>query len=245
MADDITAEHVRFPSADGTSIRGYLAQPVQAGRRGAVVVIHHLPGFDRWSKEVARRIAVMGFDALLPDLYSRLEGVVPDPAVTVREQGGIADDQLVVDIRGAVEWLRARPESNGRVGVIGFCSGGRHAVLAGCQVEVDAVVDCYGAFVTGVRPADFILKVDAITDQLPRLSAPLLGLFGNDDTAPSPEHVDELERELDRLGKPAQVIRYDGAGHAFLNVDRDLYRPEAALDAWPRIEDFLHRCLDT
>ena len=248
MDDDITARHVTITRADGTPMRAYLAQPSDAERagerRGGVLVIHHLPGFDRWSKEVTRRLAVMGFDALLPDLYCRMDGLVDDPVAQVWAQGGIADSQLVDDARDAVAWLRAQPSSNGRVGVIGFCSGGRHAVLAGCQVPLDAIVDCYGAYVTGVRTPDFPLNVEAIVDQLPALSGPLLGIFGNDDLHPSPAHIDELEAELARLGKPAQIRRYDGAGHAFLNVDRDTYRADQALDAWPAIADFLHSTLD-
>ncbi|MEI8261404.1 MAG: dienelactone hydrolase family protein, partial [Actinomycetes bacterium] len=76
---------------------------------------------------------------------------------------------------------------------MGFCSGGRQSVLVGCRVDVDAVVDCYGAYVTGTPGPDFPLKVSGLESQLPDLRAPLLGLFGNDDAFPSPEDVDQLE----------------------------------------------------
>jgi carboxymethylenebutenolidase len=153
--------------------------------------------------------------------------------------GGVQDAQLIGDAADAAAYLRALPSSNGKVGVIGYCSGGRQSVLAACNVDLDAAVDCYGAFVTGTPPEGFPLQVTNLVDQLPNLRAPLLGLFGNDDQYPTPEQVDELDEILTREGKPHEFHRYDGAGHAFFSVDRPAYRPEAAVDGWERIEDFL------
>jgi carboxymethylenebutenolidase len=140
-------------------------------------------------------------------------------------------------------YLRALPSSNGKVGVIGHCSGGRQAVLVGCRLDVDAIVDCYGAYVTGVVPADWPLKITNLVDQLPDLCCPVLGLFGNDDKFPTPEHVDEFEQILQAHGKAYEFHRYDGAGHAFFSVDRPAYRVDAAVDGWERIADFFHRHL--
>jgi carboxymethylenebutenolidase len=111
-------------------------------------------------------------------------------------------------------------------------------VLAACNVDLDAAVDCYGAFVTGIPPQGFPLQVTNLVDQLPNLRCPLLGLFGNDDQYPTPEHVNELEEILKREGKTYEFHRYDGAGHAFFSIDRPAYRPEAAVDGWERIERF-------
>jgi carboxymethylenebutenolidase len=146
---------------------------------------------------------------------------------------------LVGDVAGAADYLRALPTSNGKVGVIGYCSGGRQSVLAACNLELDAAIDCYGAFVTGTPPEGFPLQVTNLVDQLPNLRAPLLGLFGNDDQYPTPEHVDELDEILNREGKAHEFHRYDGAGHAFFSADRPSYRVEAANDGWERIEAFL------
>ena len=103
------------------------------------------------------------------------------------------DARLVGDVGGAAAYLRALPTSNGKVGVIGYCSGGRQSVLAACNLDLDAAVDCYGAFVTGTPPEGFPLQVTNLVDQLPEPARPLLGLFGNEDKYPSPEQVDELE----------------------------------------------------
>jgi carboxymethylenebutenolidase len=232
MSDSMTARFVRFRGYDGDEVEAYLASPDGGGPRGGVVVIHHLPGFDRGTKEIVRRFATLGYDAICPSLYWReAPGAAPDDAAALaRSRGGVPDARLVGDVAGAAGWLRGLETSNGRVGVIGYCSGGRQSVLAACSVDVDAAVDCYGAFVTGTPPAGYPLPVTNLVDLLPRLRAPLLGLFGREDSSPSPEHVAELDRILTRNAKPHEFHSYDGAGHAFFAVDRPAYRVAAATD---------------
>jgi len=104
-------------------------------------------------------------------------------------------------------------------------------------------VDCYGAFVVGKPPEGMPLKVGPIVDQTPNLSCPLLGLFGAEDSHPSPEQVAELEKALVEAGKTFEFYSYEGAGHAFFAVDRPAYRPEAANDGWQKIWDFFGRYL--
>jgi carboxymethylenebutenolidase len=240
MGDSLTATTVRINAADGDEIEAYLARPDGDELRGGVVVIHHLPGYDRATKEIVRRFAELGYDAICPNLYWRqAPGAAPDDAAAaVRAQGGIADEQLVSDVAGAAAHLRSLPTSNGKVGVIGYCSGGRQSVLAACQVDLDAAVDCYGAYVTGTPSPDYPLKVTNLVDQLPNLRCPLLGLFGNEDSYPSPEQVDELEQHLQANGKTYEIHRYDDAGHAFFAVNRPSYRVAAANDGWERITAF-------
>jgi carboxymethylenebutenolidase len=240
MSDSMTAETVTIPGAGGDEIEAYLARPAEPGRRGGVVVIHHMPGYDRGTKEITRRFAELGYDAICPNLYWReAPGAAPDDAAaTARAQGGVPDERLVGDVGGAAAYLRSLDTSNGKVGVIGYCSGGRQSVLAACNLDLDAAVDCYGAFVTGTPPEGFPLRVTNLVDQLPNLRCPLLGLFGNEDKYPEPAHVDELEEILKQHGKEYEFHRYDGAGHAFFSTDRPAYRPEAATDGWERIEAF-------
>jgi carboxymethylenebutenolidase len=234
------SETIRITGADGDEIEAYLARPDGDGPRGGVVVIHHMPGYDRGSKEIVRRFAELGYDAIMPNLYWReAPGASPDDAAaTARAQGGIPDPRLVGDVGGAAAYLRSLPTSNGNVGVIGYCSGGRQSVLAACNLDLNAAVDCYGAFVTGTPPEGFPLRVTNLVDQLPNLRAPLLGLFGNDDQFPSPEQVDELEEILKANGKTYEFHRYDDAGHAFFSIDRPAYRVAAATDGWERIQAF-------
>jgi carboxymethylenebutenolidase len=151
--------------------------------------------------------------------------------------------RLVGDVGGAASYLRALPSSNGKVGVIGHCSGGRQSVLAACNLDLDAAVDCYGAFVTGTPPEGYPLQITNLVDQLANLRAPLLGLFGNEDSHPSPEEVDELDRILTEHRKPHEFHRYDEAGHAFFANDRPAYRVAAANDGWERIAEFYGKYL--
>jgi carboxymethylenebutenolidase len=224
----------------GDEIEAYAARPSDETKRGGVVLIHHMPGYDRATKEMARRFAELGYDTVMPNLYWReAPGAAPDDAAaTARAAGGVPDERLIGDVAGAAEWLRGLPTSNGKVGVIGHCSGGRQSVLAACNLNLEAAVDCYGAFVVGTPPEGFPLKVTGLEDQLPGLRAPLLGLFGNDDQYPSPEQVDRLEQILQQNDKSYEFHRYDDAGHAFFSVDRPSYRVAAANDGWERIEVF-------
>src|SRR6478609_5855559 len=222
-SDAMTAGSVTIAGDGGDQIAAYLARPDASQPRGGVVVIHHMPGYDRATKEITRRFAELGYDAICPNLHYRdAPGAAPD---------------------GAAAYLRALPTSNGRVGDIGYCSGGRQSVLAACELDLDATVDCYGAFVTGTPPEGHPLRVTNLVPLLPQLRCPLLGLFGNDDKAPSPAHVDELERLLREHGKQFEFHRYDDAGHGFFAVNRPGYRVAAANDGWERIAAFFTRNL--
>ena len=246
--------HPKRPSAPGTS-----RSPAPTGRRSTPTrpcppATGPSPG--SWSSTTCRAgtraprrsrgaSPPKGYNAICPNLYAR-QGLDVDPddaAAATREAGGIPDEQFVGDAGAAVEALRALPTSNGKVGVIGYCSGGRHSFLTAVSLPVDAAVDCYGAFVTGTVPDGFPLKVTPLVDRTPELACPLLGLFGNDDQFPSPEQVDELEAALKAAGKTYEFHRYDGAGHAFFSVDRPAYRPEAAVDGWQRIFEWYGRYL--
>jgi carboxymethylenebutenolidase len=245
MYDAIMAETIGFTGHGGDVIEGYLARPLGPGPFGSVVVIHHMPGYDDPTKEIARRFAASGYAALCPNLYTReAPGASPDDAAaTARAQGGVPDERLVGDVGGAAGYLRSMPTSNGKAGVIGYCSGGRQAFLAACSLPLDAAVDCYGAFVVGTPPEGMPLKVGPIIHLAKDLSCPLLGLFGAEDQHPSPEQTAELDDELKAQGKTYEFHTYDGAGHAFFAVDRPAYRPEAANDGWQRIWDWFGRYL--
>jgi carboxymethylenebutenolidase len=240
MSESLSAETVRISGHGGDEIEAYLARPADLGSRGGVVVIHHMPGYDRATKEIVRRVAELGYDAICPNLYWReAPGAAPDDAAaTARAQGGVPDERLIGDVGGAAEYLRRLPSSNGKVGVIGYCSGGRQSVLAACNLDLDAAVDCYGAFVVGTPPEGFPLQVTNLVDQLPKLNAPLLGLFGKEDSYPTSEQVAELDEILTANDKPHEFHSYDDAGHAFFAVDRPSYRVAAANDGWERIEAF-------
>ncbi|HSY15003.1 MAG TPA: dienelactone hydrolase family protein [Jatrophihabitantaceae bacterium] len=238
MSDSLTADTIRITGHNGDEIEAYYAHPLDPAPRGGVVVIHHMPGYDRASKEIARRFAELGYDAICPNLYWRdAPGAAPDDAAAAgRANGGVPDERLIGDVGGAAQFLRALPTSNKKVGTIGYCSGGRQSVLAACSLPLDAAVDCYGAFVVGEVPAGYAMT--SLTPILPRLGAPLLGLFGKQDQYPSPEQVAELDSILNEAQRPHEFHSFDDAGHGFFAVDRPSYRVQAAADGWELITKF-------
>ena len=244
MTSNLRAETIYFDSYDDHSVEAYLATTESDHKVGGVVVIHHFPGYDEATKEIVRKFAANGYNAVCVNLYYREspDASFDDAAAAARASGGVPDDQLVGDVGAAAKYLRALANSNQKVGVIGYCSGGRQSVLAACSLNLDAAVDCYGAFVVESRPES---TMTSIVDLLPNLSCPLLGLFGIEDQYPSPEQTVTLRELLTKHGKDFTFHEYDGAGHAFFAVDRPSYRPEVANEAWGEIWKFYGQHLAT
>jgi carboxymethylenebutenolidase len=161
-------------------------------------------------------------------------------AAHIRAMGGVSDEQAMGDIAAGAEFLRTQATSNGKVGCIGFCSGGRHAYLAAALVPgMDAAFDCWGGGVIVTDPKHLSpQRPVAPIDYTARIACPLLGIFGNEDRNPTVEQVNETEAALKREGKSYEFHRYDGAGHGFFAVDRSGYRPEQAVDAWGHVLRF-------
>lgn len=240
MTFDLRAETIRLRGFGGDSIEAYLAQVTSETSVGGVVVIHHMPGYDEATKEITRRFAANGYNAICVNLYSReAPGASPDDAAAAaRAQGGVPDERLIGDVGFAAAHLRSLDNSNAKVGVIGFCSGGRQAVLAACSLDLDAAVDCYGWFVVVGSPVDYFVSITSLEPILSNLSCPLLGLFGAQDEYPSPDQTETLRTLLSGHAKEFEFHTYDDAGHAFLNVDRPSYRPDVAREAWGEIWKF-------
>lgn len=242
----ILAETVEHPGQDGDLIRAFLVRPLGEGPFPAVVMIHHLPGWDTWNRETAFRFARNGYIAICPNLYERVgHGTPEDVAAMARSQGGAADDQVVADIEGAIRYVRALPTASGKVGVLGTCSGGRHTMVVASRASerIDAAIDFWGGGVVAAKEDLNDKRPVAPIDMTPDLKAPLLGIFGNDDRSPSPEQVDQHEEALKAAGKDYEFHRYDGAGHGFFYYDRPAYRPEQAVDAWGKVWAFLDKHL--
>ncbi len=244
--EGMLAEVTKVPGHGGHWISVYFARPLGPGPFPGVVWLHHMPGWDEWTKEACRKLAYHGFMVAAPDLYCRAgRGAPEDVAAKVRAEGGVPDAQVVGDAAACRDFLRALPQSNGKVGVTGTCSGGRHAYLAACLEPFDACVDLWGGGVV-MRPEDLTEKRPvAPIDYTERLSCPLLGLFGEEDRAPSPEQVRLHEEALQRHGKPYEFHMYAGAGHGFFYHDRPAaYRAEQAVDGWKKVIGFFRRHLD-
>ena len=243
--EGMLAETITVRGAHGDFINAYFARPLGPGPWPGMVLIHHLPGWDEWYREVARKFAHHGYAAISPNLYDREgHGTPEDVAAKVRGTGGVPDDQVMGDVEGAMHYLRSLPYINGKVGVFGTCSGGRHAFLAACRVQgFDAAVDCWGGRVIVPREELTPKQPVAPIEYTPDLSCPLLGLFGQEDRSPTPEQVAEHERELQKHGKTYAFHMYPNAGHGFFYYDRPNYRQEQAVDGWRKLFAFLEKHL--
>lgn len=226
-------------------IPAYLAQPVGPGPHPGIVVIHHMPGWDPGTWDIVRHFADHGYAAVCPNLHHRdAPGADPDDAAAAsRANGGVPDERFLGDCAGAMRFLRALPSSSGRVATIGYCSGGRQSFLAACALDPDAAVVCYGAFIVGTPAAAVPTSVGPVIDQAEGINCPILGLFGAEDSRPSPGEVDEIDAQLTRLDKAHEFHTFADAGHGFFAADRPSYRPRAADAGWQRIWGFLDRTL--
>ncbi|MET0629106.1 MAG: dienelactone hydrolase family protein [Acidimicrobiia bacterium] len=245
MYDGMLAETVTVVGDGGDRIPAYLARPLGPGPFPGIVVIHHMPGYDPPTRAIVREFAASRYAAICPNLHHRYAPGANhvDAARAAREAGGVPDAQCIADVAAAVEQVRTIPNANGKVGVIGYCSGGRQAYVVACNLPLDAAVDCYGGNV--VMSSDKLTPAQPVApiDMTPNLGCPLLGLFGAEDTNPAPEQVAEIEAALRANGKNFEFHTYDGAGHAFFTVDRPNYNVDAATDGWEKILDFFARHL--
>ena len=241
---DIIAYDTTFSGYGGDAIPAYVARPNEGGPHPGLLLVHGIHGYEEHMKDMARRYAALGYAAIVPALYSRdgfLAVVDHSDMDHAREALNVRpNDQTVGDLSGGLDFLGASPHVSDRIGVVGFCSGGRLGLVFACSgAEVDAFVNFYsnGLFqATGVNPTP--------PAELARnLGCPMLALFGDDDTNPSPDDVERLRDVLQQSGKTFEFVSYPRAGHAFMSDTRDSYRPEAAQMAWGRCLEWLSRYL--
>lgn len=235
--ESLFAETTHLRGHLGDPIDAYLARPFGAGPYPGVVVIHHMPGWDEAHKEMGRRFAHHGYVTIVPNLQFREGKATPEEnSASIRTAGGMPDDRTMGDVQAAIDYLRALPYLNGKVGVIGYCSGGRQAYLAACTLRgIDAVIVCYGGGVAAkpeeLSPRQPVAPIEFTQD----LQCPLLGFFGSEDTRPSPDDASKTDAALKRFGKTYEFHTYENAGHAFFAVDRPQYRVHAAVDGWKKV----------
>ncbi|MGH7932545.1 MAG: dienelactone hydrolase family protein [Candidatus Binataceae bacterium] len=226
--------------SEGTKIPGYLARPRKNGHSPGVIIIHDIFGVSDHARDVARRFANVGFVTLVPDCFARIDLGANESQVLKR--AGRLDDRLTVrDLENAAALIRGLAYSNGKVGTVGFCMGGRSALLLACSSDqVDATIDCWGGSIsadTAVTPLHPVPVVDLVKN----LQRPVYAVFGADDQNPSQAHAAELRTRLDREGKLALVTieTFANSGHAFFaDMRPDRYREAAAFELWPKMVSF-------
>jgi carboxymethylenebutenolidase len=243
----VHGEAIQFKSGDDT-INGYLARPAQGGSHPGIVVIHEAFGLVEHICDLARRFANIGYNALAPDLYTR-KGAPSDPNnfdTVLPVMFGLPDTQAVHDLEASAAHLRALPGATGKIGAIGFCSGGRQTLLFACSSsKVDAAVDCWGGFIHRATPNDETTpaRPKPILDLVPQLHCPLFGVFGEEDQNPTLAQAEDLRKRAVEAGKDVTIKVYRGAGHAFLADYRPSYREAPAQELWHDAVAFFGRHL--
>lgn len=244
----IIAETVAIQGYNDDEVHAYMAKPLGDGPFPGLILIPHALGWTEFHKELIHKFAYNGYLAVCPDIWCRAgHGEPEDVVAKVRSEGGLADDQVVGDAVGVADYIRGLSVSNGKVGLMGSCSGGRHTFLAACRTQgvFDAAVEGWGGNV--VQPQERLTDAQPVSpfEYTKDLSCPLLGLFGNDDQNPPPADVDVHEQELKKFGKDYEFHRYDGAGHGFMYYHMPLYRQEQSMDGWSKVWEFLGRHLSS
>lgn len=232
-ADDprLQTERVTFPGADGRATRGYLVVPTDAPvPRGGIVVVHENRGLNPHIEDIARRLALGGFTALAVDFLSPLGGTPTDEDRARELIGQLDAAGVVADAAGAIAWLRARADSNGKVGIVGFCwGGGVVGRVAVAQPDLNAGVVFYG-----MQPP---------AEEVAAIQAPLLLHYAGQDERIN-AGIPAFEEALKSAGKRYTLHLYEGTQHAFNNdTSTARFHPEAAALAWERTMAFFEEQL--
>jgi carboxymethylenebutenolidase len=235
---DITTERVSIPVGSG-SMKGYLARPKGGGPHPAVIVWMEIFGVNSHIRDVTERVAREGYVALAPNFFHR---TAPDIEVGYDETGmaaGIAEmgklhaDQMIADAKAALAFLRARPDTTQKVGVMGFCIGGHMTYLTAAETDVAAAASFYGGGIAaaqgpGGQPAP-IHRTNQITGRI-------VCLFGGQDGMIPGSQVDAIRAALRDHSIRHEVVVYEAADHGFFCDQRATYHEASAKDAWERVK---------
>ena len=220
-----TPKDVSYKSGDET-VHGILYTPQGKGPFPGIVVIHEWWGLNDWIKEEASKLADQGYVTLAIDLYRGKVATTPEEAHEIMR--GVPEDRANRDLKAAYEYLASQPNvKKDRIAAIGWCMGGGYSLdMALLEPNLAADVINYGHLVTD-------------PNEIKKINAPILGLFGAQDRGITPDDVKKFGTEMDKQGKKIDTTIYPDAGHAFENPNnKDGYRPKDAEDAWNKTVAF-------
>ena len=225
---------VMVKTHDGSEMPAFLAMP-ESGRGPGIVILQEIFGITDYLKRRARDLAELGYVALVPDLFWRVGSnvnIAEDTQEGLQEAFGylqkMDEAQAVDDVVAALEYLRARPETGGQAGVLGFCMGGRIAYKVAAASEPDVVVSYYGS------------GIGSLLSDASRVRSPILFHFGASDAYLPASEAEEIRSAFSGK-RDAQVEMHAGAGHAFDNPWPMFHHADASREAWPQTAEFLRR----
>lgn len=225
----MTGEMLKFASKDGGEFDAWVAAPAGGGPAPAVVLVQEIFGLTPWMHEITEDFAAKGFLAAAPDMFWRLQRLFvgsdrsEEGFAAARAMNANSDQEKgVEDIGALIEALKARPDCNGKVAVIGFCMGGTYAYLAAARLGVDAAASYYGT------------RIHQHLDEGKNVDCPMLIHMAEIDHTYTPEDGNKIHAAL--IGKAnVEIYFYEGAEHGFANSSRpETYNAEVAAKAHER-----------
>jgi carboxymethylenebutenolidase len=222
-------ETVQSPEGNG-SIKGYLARPAKSGKLPVVLVIHENRGLNPYIEDVARRLALANFVAFAPDGLTSVGGYPGSDEKGAEAFRKVDGKKMTEDFVAAAKWLKARSDSTGKLGAVGFCFGGGMVNQLAVRLggDLNAGVAFYGR--------------QAGVDDVPKISAPLLLQYAGNDQRIN-EGIAAYEAALKANNKVYAVHMYEGKQHGFHNDTTPRYDEEAAKLAWTRTLDWFKKYL--
>lgn len=225
--------------SDGSLMKMHVSAPEGSGPFPAIVVVQHQGGVDEFVQSMTNRLAQSGYVAAAPDLYHRDGPDCTDDVATRRSR--LSDWRVINDINATVGYLqRHSAVDSSRLGIVGFCMGGRVVYL---MAAVNPAFKAAVAYYPGNTFRAWGRDLPSPFERSANLSCPLQGHFGADDKNPSPEDMQKIDAELNSLKKPHEFYSYRDAGHAFMDSTKESYRRHAEEASWPRTLEFFGRYL--
>ena len=226
---------------DGSQMRMYVSVPSGQGPFPGVVVIHHDPGLDQFSRDMADNLAAGGYAAVSPDLFHRLPENSPLRSAHPRER--LSDPQVEADVNATVEFMLKHPNIRGEsFGIIGFCMGGRVVwLMAAANNHFKTAVPYYGGNIMEPWGKNVTRTPFARANEI---SGAVMFHFGAEDQNPSQSDMAKMDAELTRLKKTHEFFTYPNAGHSFMDhTNAGAHRPAAVEASWPRTLAFFDKNL--
>ena len=240
----LIAGEIKVPTADG-NLPAYRAQPAVGSNFATILVVQEIFGVHEYIKDTCRRLAKLGYQAIAPELYARqgdprrFENIQDLLANVVSK---VPDAQVMSDLDACAAWAKANAGDAGRLGITGFCWGGRITWLyAAHNPQIKAGVAWYGRIVG--EPSELTPKNPI--DVAGQLHGPVLGLYGKDDQGIPQDTLEQMRKALaaanNAASKASEIHVYDNAGHAFHADYRPSYRQAAAEDGWQRMRTWFQQ----
>ena len=236
---EIRTGFVNVPVSDGTSMRLYVARPSGAAPQRGLLVMQEAFGINAHIRDVTERFAREGYLAVAPELFHRtgagFEGQYTDFGSAMGHMKELRDPQMEADFKAAYDWLRGASGvgASAPIAAIGYCMGGRAAVLAAATLPLAAAVSYYGG---GVAPNPMN---PGLLGRVKDLRAPVLLFWGGRDQHVTTEHSRATADALTAAGKSFVNVTFSDADHGFFCDARASYNPVAAAQAWPLTLAFL------